>query len=96
MSKHRQGSDITGHNRGPGDLCAMRACVHASARLAFIMLSFWALRHYLAVHLWLKGYGYQHKDTLGSKKWRSSLEDYLQLKMIIESVNLPQHGIASI
>ena len=35
---------------GPGDLCAMKACVHASAHLAFIMLSFWALGTYLAIN----------------------------------------------
>ena len=36
---------------GPGDLCAMKACVHASARHAFIMLTFWALVAYLAINL---------------------------------------------
>ena len=57
---------------GPGDLCAMRACVHASACLAFIMLSFWALVTYLAVNLWLRGCGYQSKETLQSKTWTFS------------------------
>ena len=47
------------------EICAQwKACVHASAYLAFIVLSFWALVTYLAVNLWLRGYGYQSKDTL--------------------------------
>ena len=63
---------------GPGDLCAMKACVHASAYLAFIVLSFWALVTYLAVNLWLRGYGYQSKDTLQSKTWSFSPQEYLR------------------
>ena len=49
---------------GPGDLCAMKTCVHASAYPAFIVLSFGALVTYLTINLWLRGYGYQSKDTL--------------------------------
>ena len=66
------------NNFGPGDLCAMKACVHASAYLAFIMLSFWALVTYLAVNLWLRGYGYQSKDTLQFKTRSFSSYKYLQ------------------
>ena len=60
-------------NMGPGDLCAMKACVHASAHHAFTVLTFWALVAYLAINLWLRGYGYQSKDTLQSKTRSFSL-----------------------
>ena len=63
---------------GPGDLCAMRACVHASAYLAFIMLSFWALVAYLAINLWLRGCGCQSKDTPESKSWPFSIYNHIQ------------------
>ena len=39
---HRRSAQKHGRRRdaGPGDLCAMKACVHASAHLAYIVLSF--------------------------------------------------------
>ena len=64
---------------GPGDLCAMKACVHASAHHAFIMLTFWALVAYLAINLWLRGCGCQCKGTPESKPWPFSIYSHLQL-----------------
>ena len=81
---------------GPGDLCAMKACVHASAHLAFIMLSFWALVTYLAVNLWLRGYGYQSKDTIQSKIGRSVFRNTYSLYPSIPKANMPQYVTVSI
>ena len=57
----------------------MKACVHASAHHAFIMLTFWALVAYLAINLWLRGCGYQSKDTPESESWPFSIYNHLQL-----------------